>query len=398
MATIGTTVSDQGSGFTSGYVGNPDFRGYLDYSAQNYGNAPWGALLNVVGGDYTGSGSSGLNLDALSKYIAPAVNGANAKGTYWTSQDQALNDIQGGYQDYLKNVYNPLVNAQKQAGTGTGVQTTAVDPTATQDLAYLSNYDQQLNRQLGSSKTGLANGLKQIGDSYNEQYNRTNQDQTTADTGYNTQRDQTTQGKQSALDTIYSGANTLANSVRRILGLSGGSNSSAYQFAAPSAIAKDTTAKTTGVANTYKNNYDAIDTAQQGTDLKFTRALADLLDQRKQKESDLNSGILTQQQSIEQQLEQNALMRAQITGGNVPAALAPYSQQIADRQNQLDDLFNKYRTPYSMQDTNPIAANTATYATPTTNIGSSSNAPSNPVDDNASLLASLLKKFNPSVA
>lgn len=351
------------------YAGNADYRGYLNSQAQA-GNTNAQLALNFVGNDGVWNPNA-----SIVPYSTNAVNAAKA------------------YND--QSYYNWLTGGSSGSGSGSSSASTKPDTTAS-DLAYLDNYDTSLRGQLSSAQQALGQGLQQIDDSYNENTTRTNQDRNNADTGFNTQRTNTTKDAQKAEDQINTNARTLSDSVRSMLGLAGGTDSSAYQFAAPAAIARDTTEKTTANKDTFGRNYDAIDSAQSASDLKFERALQDLADQRKQKQSGLQSGILDQENQITQQLAQNALTRGEINGGTyaaTSAALAPFTQQMSDRQAAIDNLFSQYRTPYQLQDTTPVAANTNTYTPTTTTVQPAAGDNASNSGDNSTYLQALLKKF-----
>lgn len=363
---------------TQQYIGNNDFRGYVNYLASNTADpvqaAGYKNLLGVIGNDGKVNGTNFQGLDTPFGYSA----GTNAAGK-----------VQGDVTNLYNNWQNNVLGASDTNGTG-------ADNTDASDLAYLDDQDSSLKGQLTSAQTGLSQGLQQLDDSYNESVGRTNQDQSSADTGFNTNRTQTTQDKLGAIDTANSNSNTLASSVRRILGLAAGSNSSAFQVAAPKLLATDLTAKRQGINDTFTRNYGAIDSAQTASDTKFERALQDLSDQKKQKESGLQSGIDQQVQSINQQLGQNALSRAQINGAGyagTKAAIAPYSQAISDRQSAIDNLFSTYRTPYTLADTTPVAANTSSYTVDPTTLGTTATDTSGGDGTDSPYLQALLKKF-----
>lgn len=246
----------------------------------------------------------------------------------------------------------PAPSTPPADGRVLGASTTGGSNTNAADLAYLSDQESQLRKMLASAQTTLDNGLTQLSDTSNKEVNRQKQAQATADANYGTQREDATRAKLSAIDQVNTGARTLADSVRRLLGLASGANSSAYQLAAPAAIARDATIKRTGVNETYGKDFRNIDTAQQNADTQFAQYLQDLADQRKQKELALRQGVIQQEQGINGDLADVARQRAQIQGGGydaVKAATAPYQAAINDRQSALDTLFSQFRTPYNLQ-------------------------------------------------
>ena len=263
-------------------------------------------------------------------------------------------------------VQDPTVNpTYVQAGAGGGVlgaSTTAgyYNPAAaaaakqkSDDLAYLDDQEGLLRGMLTSSQNTLNNGITQIGDSYNKEVGRTNESKAAATAKYGTQREDTTRNMQTAKREAGTQARSLADSVRRVLGLASGVNSTAYREAAPGMIATDTTEKRGKINETSARNFRDIKTAEDSTMSEFERYLADLLEQRKSKESQLRENVLQTEQGVYNNLSESARQRALVNGGGytqVREATAPMRNEIASRQATIDGLFNQYRTPYQTKD------------------------------------------------
>lgn len=366
------------------YVGNQDFRGYLNSLATNGDSQAAQAIGKGLGNTGYVDNNGNVNADVLNSFY-DTPTGSTAPGTAGVA----------GARAYVANAYKTYQGLS--GGQVLGASTTAAPNTNASDLAYLDDQDTSLRAQLQRAADAQTQGQQQIDDSYNQTANRTNQDQTTADTAFNGQRTDTTKDKLGAIDTINTNGRTLSDSIRRILGNAGGVNSSAYQVAAPNLIARDTTTKRTGINDTYAKNYKTIDDSQTSTDLKFSRALEDLVNQKKQKESDLQSGVLQNESDINSQLGQNALTRSQINGAGYDAtraAIAPFTDAVTQRAQSIDNLFNQFRTPYTLQDTTPVAANTDAYQTPTTTLGTSGGNAAPATDPTLSpYLIALQKKF-----
>lgn len=217
---------------------------------------------------------------------------------------------------------------------------------------------------LGSAQNTLNNGLTQIQDSYNKETGRTNAAKAQAQADYGVKREDTTRGKQSAVGQVNTGARTLADSVRRMLGMASGTNSSAFNEAAPNLIARDASQKRSGVMETFGKNFRDIDSAESQTMSSFKDYMDDLEEQRKTKESGLREGVLQQEQQVNQSLGQIARDRANIKGGGytaMRAASAPYQAEVSARQQQLDGLFERFRTPFQTKDVAVAAPNLADY-------------------------------------
>jgi hypothetical protein len=255
------------------------------------------------------------------------------------------------------------------------------------DIAYLDDQSNQLNRQKQSAESALSNGLLSLGDSYNQELGKANTNQSRALQDLGLQREDTTRSKDQALGRVDTNSRTLANSLRARIGLESGANSSAYQLAAPSAVAREGSTQRTGVQDSYGTNFRNLDLAESRTKDDYSNLMKDLLSQKNQRESDFRQGILGQENQIDQSLGQVASQRAQALGGSgadVRAALAPYSGAIAGRQSAIDNLFNQFRTPFNVA---PVTAQTPQlqdYTTQHTQIAA--NSPASSADPFSTLL------------
>ncbi len=230
----------------------------------------------------------------------------------------------------------------------------AASPNAS-DLAYLDSQNSLLRKQLERANAGLDQGLKGLSDSYNKEQSSANLQRSRALEGFNTQRTDTTNDKLKAVGSVNTNARTLADSVRRMLGLASGSNSSAYKQAAPGAIARNASIQRGNVNDTYGKNFRNLDTAEGQAKVDFANLLTDLLDQKKQRESDLRAGVLDNQNSISEKLASIAAEKARVSGGgydSIMAAQKPFERDISNRNKALDGLFARFRTPYSVKPVN----------------------------------------------
>lgn len=329
-----------------------DFRGYLNSAAQG-GDTNAKTALNWVGID------GNLNPD-----VAQGVGPGNAM--------YLAQYVKGQF-----NAYNAAKNAPSGGGgAGGGGGSGGTDNSAS--LAQLSDQESLLNQLLGRSGTMLNQGLTQIGDDYNHEVSNANTQRSRALEDFQTKQTQTELAKNSALDRTDTNARTLANSIRQRIGQAGGSGSSAYQVVAPQAIAREASQNRQGVQENYAQNFQALDTAKNRATEDFSGLLADLAAQKQQKEKGLQQGILTQEQGAYGSLADIARQRAALQGGGVGAiraASAPYQAQVSQRQAAIDNLFNQYRTPYSVKPVNVQAPNLSDYVVNGSKIGN--NAPQN---------------------
>ena len=250
-------------------------------------------------------------------------------------------------------------------GYGTTNGTSAAASQQADDLAYLADQEGLLRTMLSSSANTLNNGLTQIGDTYDKEVGRTGESKNAAMAKYGTQREDTTRDMTAARGTANAQARSLADSVRRVLGIASGVNSSAYRETAPGMIANDTTEKRGKIDQTTAKNFRNIKTAEDSTMNEFEQYLTDLADQRKQKESSLRESVLQTEQGIYNNLSEVARQRALVNGGGytqVRAATAPMQAEIASRQATIDGLFNQYRTPYQTKDISAAPAELSAFA------------------------------------
>ena len=240
---------------------------------------------------------------------------------------------------------NSVWGASGTGGTG-GSGRASYNPA---DIAYLDDQIARLQRQHGSADTALNNGLTQLQDSYDKEVQGAKTKQNQAMQDFTTKETDTTRAKDSALTRTNENARTLAEGLRRRLGLASGSGSSAFQFAAPGAVAKMATENRTGVLENFGTNFRDLNTARERTKTQFEQMLEDLAAQKKTRESDFRAGILEKKNQISNSLAEVARQKALALGGGyaqAKAAMAPYVGQIDSRQAEIDGLFNKFRTPF----------------------------------------------------
>lgn len=222
-----------------------------------------------------------------------------------------------------------------------------------EDIAYIDDLIANYNRQMGRTTTGLNQGLSQLENSYNKEQSRQNQLRGRALEDFAVQRSDTELAKNNAIGQVDTNARTLADSLRRKLGMAGGTDSSAFQYAAPNAVARLASGERTDVLSDYGQNFRDLETSENRAKSDFENLLADLLEQRKTRESGLRSGVLEQQNQISEALANAAREKASLLGGGYSAARsasAPYTRDIASRESAIDNLFNQFQTPYSVQD------------------------------------------------
>jgi hypothetical protein len=163
--------------------------------------------------------------------------------------------------------------------------------------------------------------------------------------------------------------------------MASGSGSSAYQVTAPGAVARDASLNSQGVQENFGRNFRDLSLAEGDAEDSYKSLLGDLSAQKNTRESGLRGGVMEQQNSIAGQRADLARQRAIAQGGDynsARAASAPYQAQISERQNQLDGLFNKFRTPYEAKPLQAKQVNLRDYMVDRTKVGGAQ--PASPTD------------------
>jgi len=280
----------------------------------------------------------------------------------------------------LPQIYKrpPVSGGGDSAYSGGGNNNSGGGGGTSQDVAQYDSLIGQLQGQLGRADTGLNQGLTGLNDSFNRESSRANEQRSRALEGFETQRTDTTNDKLKAVGTVNSNARNLADSVRRILGLASGSGSSAYQFAAPNAVARTASTQRSGVNDTFGKNFRALDTAEDNAKVDFQNLLDDLSEQRNSKESGLRAGVIENKNSISQRLASAANDRARLTGANGVAAQQPFLNDINSRNAELDGLFARFRTPYNIKPVNVQTPDLAKYTTDRASINANNQGGNSP--------------------
>jgi hypothetical protein len=216
------------------------------------------------------------------------------------------------------------------------------------DLAYLDTQENQLRDMLNRSQGTLNQGLTRLSDSYNSQVGSANRDRSRFLEDLQTRQTKTDTEKQSAIGKVDTNARTLNDSLRRMIGMASGSESSAYKLAAPNAVARQASGERTDVLSDYADNMGTLDTTRRRGTEDYDRMLGDLGTQRNQKEAELREGIYANEQGINSSLADISGKRAMARGAGYQGILAaqqPYQTAITERQNAIDSLFERFRNP-----------------------------------------------------
>jgi len=307
---------------------NWSFVNNLQGQANNRPQSESGYVSGASGGGGGGGGGGAVETPFDPKWT-PSANSAPA-------------NVQSGY----NNGYS--------GGGGGAAQTPSYNPA---DLAYLDDQQSRLERQLGRTNTYLTQGLAELMDSYNKSRTSANQQRGRELENLGLQREDTTRKKDSTLDRVNTGARTLADSLRRKIGMASGSGSSAYQIAAPGAVARQASEQRGDVMEDFGTNFRNLDLTERRANEDYNSLFESLEADKKNRERALRQGIEEQRMGVDQSLAELARQRALVQGGGydqVKQAMSKYTDRMSARESAIDSLFNKYRTVGKFQ---PVKVN-----------------------------------------
>lgn len=270
-----------------------------------------------------------------------------------TGQTAALNNQP--YTSTFTLADNPTygVNSPAYAGAG-GSYTQGVN-----DPGTISAYNQAIaNTQAGVDRlpAQLQSGYGSIDASYQNALNQLLLGKNQANSAYDTSKQQTSKDYIGAKNTIGANAGSTLSGLLRLLGSRGAGGSSAYNIAAPEAVARSATAQRQDVGNTFGANNQALDTNWGNFLTGYNNQVSSAGNQKDQQRQSLESNINTNKASLLQSLAQLAAQRDQAAGGSGTAAAQPY----LDQANNLLSSLSSYST-------SPINYQTSAYSAPSLN-------------------------------
>lgn len=257
---------------------------------------------------------------------------------------------------YTGHVLGDSITVPSATGTGTGGGGTATDPNA---VAYYTDVINQLGKELAAAQGEESTGVKNINNAFNQSNNQLNQQESTAESGYNTQRAQNGQQRETNIGTINSDANTAFNSLMALLGASGAGVSSAARYNAPQAVSQNASRQRGDADQTFNANNASIGSAEDATKQQYQNALTDLLTQKDTNIQNFLSGLLGQEANIQQQIGSANINRAEYGGQSYQQAEKGAQGQtnaVNSIESRLGDIFKQYATPSFT--VNPVTAST----------------------------------------
>ena len=242
------------------------------------------------------------------------------------------------------------------ANTGTNQNTTPTSSGGSSapsysrdDLAYIDGQLAALNNQYGRLDTTERNSLDAVEQRYNQQLGETNQARGRAIEDFNTKFQVSDQGRQKSLGQVETNARTLADSLRRRIGMASGSGSSAYQVTAPGAVAQQASDQRANVLDDYSQNFLALETDKKRAEEDFEKALTGLSNWKNESTMGVKNDIGLKRNEITEAQGRAAGERAKLMNGGyagIRSAMQPYEQQINERNSFLDGLYDKYASKY----------------------------------------------------
>lgn len=309
---------------------------YIGDAAANV--AQWGQNINQALGDKT------TGLQQLSNNLRYTQE-SNAPQPDWNTEAGRLNGIIYNYAGHQIGTYNTGNTDDNQQVLGRSSSgNSSYNP---EDLAYIDSQMGRLRGQYGKADTALSQGLKSLIDSYNNARSDANFERGRELENLGLKREDTNRGKDRAIDRVDDNARTLRESLLRRIGMASGSDSSAYKFAAPTAVAREASGQRGDVMEDYGVNFRNLGLTEKRANEDYDKLLAAIDADKRSREGKLRSGVENQRQSIDEALAEAAAQRAKLLGGGydqVRSAMAPYESQIAQRDKTINSLFDKYRT------------------------------------------------------
>lgn len=284
---------------------------------------------------------------------------SNSQGTVHSAPHLPSNQIPVAQPQSI-NLNSPgLSQPTANQNTGSGNLSTAGGTAA--NTAANDQQIQSLQDQLNSTLAAQTGGLKSIDNSYDASVANNTLTHNRAQTGYDTQLNDTQNAEQGALGTVDTNARTLNNSLRRIIGLASGANSSAYQFAAPNAVARQASGQRENTLNTYGLNLRDVNTAKDQEATDFQTLLNNLAADKQAKIQGQNSSTDTELIKNYGSLADAAAAKAAVQGGDQNAARQPYLDQIAGKQAELARFLANPITAPIIKDLNPTTPSLRDY-------------------------------------
>lgn len=249
-----------------------------------------------------------------------------------------------------------------------GANTTATTVAGVNDPGTIAAYNQAIsNTQQAVNRlpAQLQSGYGSIDSSYQNALNQLLLGKNQANSAYGTTKTQTGKDYVTAKNTIGANAGSTLAGLFRLLGARGAGGSSAYNLAAPQAVARAATGQRQDVGNTFGANNQALDTNWNNYLTGYGNQVSSAGNQKDQQRQSLEQNINTNKASLLQSLAQLQAQSSIAQGGTGVAQAQPY----LDQANNLLNSTSNYATA-------PINYQTQAYTAPS--LSSYTSSPSTP--------------------
>lgn len=310
-----------------------DFRGYLNTlgsQGDNYARA-W---LNYVGGDYMGSGPTGVNMDRLQSDIKLAPNQVYGYG----SVDNALNSLSNYYRGYSGGGQGNFYSSGS-GGSNSQVSPEFINKSYDTKISGLRSVLDTLNPQQDAAVLNVNN-------QFQNQSNALQTQKATGERNLGLATEQVQAGKVKSLADLGRQVQTMGMSYNNQLGAYGAGDSSAAGMVqqALSGMASKNRADVLGNAS---NQQRGIDLQMQDLNTEFDNNLKMLEDWKNTSLNDIATKFLQQRQAIQQQMigadadRYQAL--AQLDANYVNQAMSQLGALEAQYRQSSNDLIGQFQ-------------------------------------------------------
>ncbi len=248
------------------------------------------------------------------------------------------------------NTPNPTYNATTAARAAQATQDA-------QNRQYtIGNIDNEINRinsAMGNLDSTKRAGLTQLDDQYNKGLSRLNEQQSAALSKYTQKTADTKRDFARSTEDIGVNANNKYRAIMNLLGRSGSGRSSVADNVLPYAVSKDASKSRGEVADSYALNRRDLRDAEDETNTSYKNNVADLGDQRRNKQAALESDIEGKRSGYNNTLASLRGQRAQAAGGSWQQAQNAMQSNISARDSidrALANLLDNYRNAYTVKD------------------------------------------------
>lgn len=305
-----------------------DFRSYLQNQVNNKTQyaGPSSTALNYVGGDYTGSGTTGIDLPAF--YQWHSVD---------NQQDPNFSTYLGGVQD----LYGQYQQATGQTGDVQGVNTGTSGGTSSWTSQDQAAYDQGIaiaNTNLGRLPTQLDTARGNIDTQFGVKQNEIDSSLEQAQTNFQGGQTQNQQQRVTNNNQINQQAQGGLRALLRQIGASGGGGGSAYLYSAPQIVGEAAQQDLGGANQNFAQNQRALTSNFDQFKRENEQQGIQLGDWRTEQRQNAKTNYLTNKNNLLNSLAQLNAQRSLATGGDPTAAIQPYIDQINTNNTSIDEL------------------------------------------------------------